>query len=109
MDDSNQLLRLAIVLAALCAGCADQKGVPMKTGKNVGAKSGISEKEAIQIAEREYVAKGGSGRYVSQADKAPNNDDGYVITIEMRPSTPGGHCTVHVSLDGQVTGFFPGN
>jgi hypothetical protein len=99
---------LVIVLTALNVGCGDQKGVPMQTGSNAAARSGISEKEAIEIALREYVAKGGSGRYLSHAEKTPDNR-GYVVTIEMRPSTPGGHCTVHVSLDGQITGFFPGN
>ncbi|MFO0915193.1 MAG: hypothetical protein U0795_19685 [Pirellulales bacterium] len=97
---------MSAAVAALLWGCGRRND----SNSNESISDGqivIDKDDARKIAEREYIAKGGSAQFVSQVTRDPNSN-GFAITIESKPSTPGGHCVIHVSSDGRVTEFFPG-
>src|SRR5437868_12590702 len=81
---------LVVVLAACSVGCANrQKNKITQTTANTGARSQITKDEAVQIAEKQYISQNGPTQVTSHIDKSDNN--GYTITVESLPATPGRH------------------
>lgn len=100
------VISMFVVVATLLWGCG-RRNVSKSNESNADGQTVIDQDDARTIAEREYTAHGGSGQFVSQVARDPDSH-GFAITIESKPSTPGGHCVIHVSSDGRVTEFFPG-